>query len=453
MTRRRLTYSEYINDRAIIEALRIPQPAPEGQDQSAWPTWHLPGVEPIENHSVEWSPGESWPRVSGNWCHHEVLFIRVHQAFEVWFSVALHELDEVLADAISRAELEGRRIHRVELGERAALAREFPPLRFPQLANVAKSFRKDFLRNQVFLLPAPGRHELSQGSLIFSAHDLERWSLLIDRAKAALAVAIPFFDVLASLRPSEFMEFRGRLAPASGFGSTQFRELEMALGLRELTRSRIAPPEGASSSEMGELPQGMLRPTVNTPPQYAQTAFFMHHVPSDWPRLTRRWNRPSLRDLVYGILNANIFGWEGAAKVDAALDRFAALNIRQALSGFDAAEAIDEGQVAELVDGLGEVLSHRETTVAALVTMKHDTAALTAIHRFLESCLALDATLLRWRDHHIRFVEGIIGRRPGTGGAGVNYLRSTVDSSLATYLTHALPCLWQARTVVQRDAV
>ena len=58
--------------------------------------------------------------------------------------------------------------------------------------------------------------------------------------------------------------------------------------------------------------------------------------------------------------------------------------------------------------------------------------------------------MLYWRDAHIRFVEGIIGTRAGTGGGGVKYLRMTTDASRSAYLTHALPCLWQARSLVEK---
>jgi tryptophan 2,3-dioxygenase len=448
---RRLTYADYINDRALIEALRIPQPPPKGQSVKTWPLWHRADDPPMAEHSVEWTPGQRWPGRATNWSHHEVLFIRVHQAFEIWFAVVLHELSTVLTEAQSQSEIEGRSMQRVVLSERTRLGREFSPHRFPQLAAVAKDLRNEFIKERVYVLPTPGRHAMTGASLDFPAEALRRWSDTVHRAAEAIRVSIPFFDVLATLTPAQFMEFRGRLAPASGFGSTQFRELEMLLGLRELSAQRLAPTNGASEPDPGEppIPTGMLRPTLRTPVSERQLAYWLHHIPGDWARLASRYQEPSLRDLVYGVLNANIFNWSDTAAVDAAIDEFAALNVRTAVQPFDSAASIDEGQVSELIDGLGEVLSHRETTVAALLSTRAKGDKQTALHAFLERCLQMDAALLRWRDHHIRFVEGMIGRRPGTGGAGVNYLRSTTDPGLASFLTHALPCLWQARTLVQ----
>jgi DNA-binding transcriptional LysR family regulator len=79
---RHLTYSDYINDRAIVESLRLP-PRPDGLEPAAWP-------EP----PAGWKPGDRWP-TPAPWAHEEVLFIRTHQAFETWFALVIHELDAV----------------------------------------------------------------------------------------------------------------------------------------------------------------------------------------------------------------------------------------------------------------------------------------------------------------------------------------------------------------------
>jgi tryptophan 2,3-dioxygenase len=95
--------------------------------------------------------------------HDEMLFIVVHQVYELWFKLILHELD-----ATSAALDEGR--------PHAALA----PMR--------------------------------------RAVDVEE--LLIQQLR-----------VLESMSPDGFMQFRDPLAPASGFQSTQFREIEAVSGV------------------------------------------------------------------------------------------------------------------------------------------------------------------------------------------------------------------------------
>jgi tryptophan 2,3-dioxygenase len=96
--------------------------------------------------------------------HDELLFIAVHQVYELWFKVLIHELDEVVA-AIDSDDLDRARhyLHRVKVIE-------------------------DLLVEQV--------------------------------------------DVLETMAPQDFLTFRSELAPASGFQSAQFREIEFLSGLK-----------------------------------------------------------------------------------------------------------------------------------------------------------------------------------------------------------------------------
>jgi len=97
--------------------------------------------------------------------HDETLFIVVHQVFELWFRLLLHEID------------------------------------------------------QVFEL-------LDQNDVIES----ER---LTRRLTSIVRLFIPKLSVLETMMPSDFIQFRDRLKPASGFQSVQFREIEFASGLKD----------------------------------------------------------------------------------------------------------------------------------------------------------------------------------------------------------------------------
>lgn len=103
--------------------------------------------------------------------HDELLFIVVHQAYELWFKQLLHELTAV-RDAMRASR---------EAGERPTWL---------------------------------ARH------LLHRVHVIER--LLIGQ-----------IDVLETMTPQDFLEFRAALAPASGFQSVQFRELEFLSGAKD----------------------------------------------------------------------------------------------------------------------------------------------------------------------------------------------------------------------------
>jgi tryptophan 2,3-dioxygenase len=110
--------------------------------------------------------------------HDELLFITVHQAYELWFKQLLHELTAVRDVMLSRETWRARQ-------------------------------------------------------LLQRSHVIER--LLIAQ-----------IDVLETMTPQDFGAFRSSLAPASGFQSVQFRELEFLSGAKDpgfLARFRSLTPD------------------------------------------------------------------------------------------------------------------------------------------------------------------------------------------------------------------
>ncbi len=100
--------------------------------------------------------------------HDEMLFIIVHQVYELWFKQVLHEL--------------------------RAIQREFH------------------------------QPKLDDKGLYLVAHRLRRVLTIQDLMNDQVAV-------IETMTPQEFLEFRDYLIPASGFQSIQFKELEIMLGL------------------------------------------------------------------------------------------------------------------------------------------------------------------------------------------------------------------------------
>ena len=66
-----------------------------------------------------------------------------------------------------------------------------------------------------------------------SERDLRNVVRLGRRIQRILEVLVKQIHVLETMRPSDFLAFRTRLNPASGFQSVQFREFECALGLKD----------------------------------------------------------------------------------------------------------------------------------------------------------------------------------------------------------------------------
>jgi tryptophan 2,3-dioxygenase len=71
---------------------------------------------------------------------------------------------------------------------------------------------------------------------------------LLSRIQRIEHVLIEQIPVLESMSPQDFLEFRTKLSPASGFQSVQFREIEFLSGLKDeryLSRLTLTPEEQA----------------------------------------------------------------------------------------------------------------------------------------------------------------------------------------------------------------
>ncbi len=425
---RELTYSEYINVPALLRSQRLPTELPRGRRREEWP--ERPQInDPTQPGATRtWTEGDRWPR---EWPYEELLFIITHQTFELWFRQLLHDLDDVLLHARDIVAKHGGTIPDNGLATRDSATA--PPLhdalaRYPQTAAVVARINAGHVWETRWVreLRAPG---VLPGETAPQTHALRlEWfddatlalfSRRIVRATRILRHATGAFDILGTMPPEEFLGFRSRLNPASGFGSTQFREIEISVGLKDMHRAKLASD--------GELS-------------------FLRHMPADEvTRMRGRMQEPSLRDLVYALLNAaDVRGThaEAAARADRVASRNLALlhdEFAGTLARFGEGSDV-ENSLHNRWRSIDEILVHAETSV--LADMYTRPRARPGLHELLERCLDLDDTIRAWRTNHIPMVERIIGSRPGTGGGGISYLHTTMRNS------RAFPTLWDFRSVL-----
>ena len=133
--------------------------------------------------------------------HDELLFITIHQVYELWFKQLLHE---------------------------ATATRD------AMLGTVAGA-------------------KAGSDRLWWAEHLLRRMHV-IER------VLVSQVDVLETMTPQDFLEFRQKLAPASGFQSVQFRELEFLSGAKDA--SFVKRFKGLTDAERGRLQQRLDEPTL-----------------------------------------------------------------------------------------------------------------------------------------------------------------------------------------------
>ena len=131
--------------------------------------------------------------------HDELLFITIHQVYELWFQQLLHEAETVRDALVSTDAASGGR------------------------------------------------------DLWFARHLLTRMHV-IER------VLVQQVDVLETMTPQDFLQFRQRLAPASGFQSVQFRELEFLSGAKD--PGFLQRFKGLTEPEKARLARRLAEPTL-----------------------------------------------------------------------------------------------------------------------------------------------------------------------------------------------
>jgi tryptophan 2,3-dioxygenase len=94
------------------------------------------------------------------------------------------------------------------------------------------------------------RDRITADDIFFARHHLHRVHV-IER------LLVEQIDVLETMSPQDFLAFRSKLAPASGFQSVQFREIEFLSGLKEpkyVARLEATPEEVSRLGKRLEQP-------------------------------------------------------------------------------------------------------------------------------------------------------------------------------------------------------
>lgn len=287
----------------------------------------------------------------GKDAHDELLFIIIHQAYELWFKQILYELDSVIA---------------------------------------------------VFQ-----QHEINDNApdLQMAVHRLKRvctiWQLLIQQV-----------EVLETMTPLDFLDFRDLLIPASGFQSFQFRYIEAKLGLKLENRH-------LHSYYVGQFE-----------PQHIE-AIRRFEQESALIDLVDRWlqRMPFLQDRQYWSSYRSLFPDENPEN-----KFWADYRLLYQRTLLDAEAAKD--RLATFDELLGRSPAPPERNYgfspagrrsALFITLYRSYPLLQLPFQLLDTLLEIDQLMSTWRYRHMSMVRRMIGMRIGTGGTtGKGYLQGAV---------------------------
>jgi tryptophan 2,3-dioxygenase len=263
--------------------------------------------------------------------HDEMLFIVIHQAYELWFKQLLFEVNSV---------------------------------------------------NEIFQQPA----------LADNSPALQTIVQRLQRTVTILKILVQQIDIMETMTPMDFLDFRDMLRPASGFQSWQFKALEARLGLKYeerhgqgYYRSQLRPGEVEiiQEAEAGESLLVLMNKWLERMPFLLQNnSWFSHYSDVYRQSLTENESGNLLR-------YAEVFN----------------------------------GDLAE-----GRQLSANASRAALFIMLYRGYPLLQLPFQLLNTVLEIDEQLSTWRYRHMNMVHRIIGSRVGTGGStGKDYLKGAAD--------------------------
>lgn len=278
--------------------------------------------------------------------HDEMLFIIIHQAYELWFKQLHFEVDSAI-----------RIMYQPELNDNS-----------PELQVVV--------------------HRLS-------------------RVVTILRVLVHQIDIMETMTPMDFLDFRDMLRPASGFQSWQFKELEAKLGLRFEDRHGQAyytaqlKPEHVARVKEAEAQQSLLD-LVNA--WLERMPFF--NDPENWSHFSAEREEGG----------RHIF-W------DEYYQRYC-----NSLANAEQANASAFETVFFGATDPGRCLSPAACRAALFIMLYRGYPILQLPFQLLNTLLEIDEQLSNWRYRHMNMVHRMIGTRIGTGGSsGKDYLKAAAD--------------------------
>ena len=272
--------------------------------------------------------------------HDEMLFIIIHQAYELWFKQLHYETDSV-----------------IEIMKRPALNDNSPELQIV-------------------------------------VHRLNRMTTI-------LKLLVQKVDVMETMTPMDFLDFRDMLRPASGFQSWQFKQLEAKLGLKyehrygqEYYISQLRK-EHVEKIKIAESEKSLLQ-LVNE---------WLERMPlaPEWPS-SEIEEKNSFWSQYYNCLKNSLADAEK--------------NILQAF----------EENFFKKNENASLSLSSKARRAGLFIMLYRGYPLLQLPFQLLNSLLEIDEQLSSWRYRHMNMVHRMIGTRIGTGGSsGKNYLKAAAD--------------------------
>ncbi|HAN65755.1 MAG TPA: tryptophan 2,3-dioxygenase [Chitinophagaceae bacterium] len=277
--------------------------------------------------------------------HDEMLFIVIHQAYELWFKQILFEVNSV-----------------VEI--------------------------------------------MNKPSINDNSADLQAIVHRLRRVVTIMRVLVQQIDILETMTPMDFLEFRDMLRPASGFQSWQFKILEARLGLQFDERHG----QQYYVSQLNQKEIDLIRDAEKMPSVMNLLNQWLERMP--FLDAQAFWGQDQ-----GGHADTHPFWAEYEKRYSDSLAEAEKSNLQAFRQIFYGAEPQAHRR-----------LSPQACRSALFIMLYRGYPMLELPFQLLEVMLEIDNQLGSWRYRHINMVRRMIGSRIGTGGStGAGYLQGAMD--------------------------
>jgi tryptophan 2,3-dioxygenase len=275
--------------------------------------------------------------------HDEMLFIIIHQAYELWFKQLHHEADSI-----------------VEIMRKPAVNDNSPELQTV-------------------------------------VHRMNRMVVI-------LRVLIHQIDILETMTPMDFLDFRDLLRPASGFQSWQFKLLEAKLGLKFEYRHG----KEYYTSQLREEHVDLIKKAESDKSFLQLVNDWLERMPYPNQSVTPPPGEPEGADWNFWTIYKKTYA-SSLAEAE-----------KNNLELFD--EVFFEHKETHYT------LSAKANRAALFIMLYRGYPLLQLPFQVLNNLLEIDEQLSTWRHRHMNMVHRMIGTRIGTGGSsGKDYLKTAAD--------------------------
>lgn len=279
--------------------------------------------------------------------HDEMLFIIIHQAYELWFKQILFEVGAVI-------------------------------------------------------------DTMSKPSLNDNSAELQTIVHRMNRVVTILKVLVHQIDIIETMTPMDFLDFRDMLRPASGFQSWQFKMLEAKLGLKFEQRHgqqyytsqlRQEDIDIIKDAETGPSVIQLINKWLERMPFFDENTYWKNYAGNSEG------------------MNSHPFWSDYESIYTGSLSEGEKTNITFFKNIFAEGESNPE-----------RLLSPAACRSALFIMLYRGYPMLELPFQLLETLLEIDNQLGNWRYRHINMVRRMIGTRIGTGGSsGAGYLQGAMD--------------------------